>query len=48
MKTKKQKLESKNLEKFSITKQKALSLEGGPETDRGTVTTPASPPPTIN
>ena len=40
MKTK-QKQVDKNLEKFSITKQEALSLEGGPETDRGTVTTPA-------
>ena len=40
MKTK-HKQENKNLEKFSITKQEALSLEGGPELDRGTVTTPA-------
>ncbi|GFD97243.1 hypothetical protein KUL154_59760 [Alteromonas sp. KUL154] len=39
MKTK-YKLENKSLEKFSITKQEALSLEGGPETDRGTVTGP--------
>ena len=41
MKTK-QKQVDKNLEKFSITKQEALSLEGGPELDRGTVTTPAT------
>ena len=34
------KQENKNLEKFSITKQEALCLEGGPETDRGTVSTP--------
>ena len=37
----KQKQVSKDLEKFSITKQEALSLEGGPELDRGTVTAPA-------
>ncbi|GFD97246.1 hypothetical protein KUL156_56110 [Alteromonas sp. KUL156] len=42
-----QKQENKSLEKFSITKQEALSLEGGPVTDRGTVTTPAeTEPPT--
>ncbi|GFD97242.1 hypothetical protein KUL154_59750 [Alteromonas sp. KUL154] len=35
------KLENKILEKFSITKQEALRVEGGPELDRGTVTTPA-------
>ena len=35
-----QKQENMDLEKFSITKQEALSVEGGPETDRGTVTTP--------
>ena len=35
------KQEHKTLEKFSITKQEALGLEGGPETDRGTVTAPA-------
>ncbi|GFD92866.1 hypothetical protein KUL154_15990 [Alteromonas sp. KUL154] len=40
MKTNKQKLEYKNLEKFSINKREALILEGGPRTDRGTVTTP--------
>ena len=40
MKIKQLKQEKKNLEKFTITKQKALSLEGGPETDRGTVTVP--------
>ncbi|GFD92868.1 hypothetical protein KUL156_62360 [Alteromonas sp. KUL156] len=38
----KQKQENKNLEKFTITKQEALGVEGGPETDRGTVTTPAT------
>ena len=37
----KYKQENKTVEKFSMTKQEALSLEGGPETDRGTVTTPA-------
>ena len=42
MKIKQLKQENKNLEKFSITKQEALSLEGGPETDRGTVTTPVN------
>ena len=41
MKANKQKLENKSLEKFSITKQEALRVEGGPELDRGTVTTPA-------
>ena len=41
MKIKQQKQENKSLEKFTITKQEALSLEGGPETDRGTVTMPA-------
>ena len=40
MKIKQLKQENKNLEKFSVTKQEALSLEGGPRTDRGTVTTP--------
>jgi hypothetical protein len=29
---------------FTISKKEALSLEGGPETDRGTVTTPVKPP----
>ncbi|WP_417800171.1 hypothetical protein [Tenacibaculum sp.] len=49
MKTNKQKLEYKNLEKFTLTKQETLSLEGGPETDRGTVTVPSTPPPpTVN
>ena len=28
---------------FTISKKEALSLEGGPETDRGTVTMPAKP-----
>ena len=42
MKTKKHKQENKSLEKFSITKQEALRVEGGPETDRGTVTAPAA------
>ena len=37
----KRKQENKTLEKFSITKQEALRVEGGPRTDRGTVTTPA-------
>ena len=48
MRTIKQKQENKSLEKFSITKQEALSLEGGgPITDRGTVTAPAeTEPPT--
>ena len=41
MKIKQHKQENKNLEKFSITKQEALNLEGGPRTDRGTVTAPA-------
>ena len=36
----KRKQENKTLEKFSITKQEALRVEGGPETDRGTVTMP--------
>ena len=36
-----QKQENMDLEKFSITKQEALRVEGGPELDRGTVTTPA-------
>ena len=40
MKTK-HKQENKNLEKFSITKQEALRVKGGPETDRGTVTAPS-------
>ena len=40
MKIKQLKQENKNLEKFSITKQEALRVEGGPELDRGTVTTP--------
>ena len=34
------KQEHKTLEKFSITKQEALRVEGGPRTDRGTVTGP--------
>ena len=37
----KYKQENKTLEKFSITKQEALRVEGGPRTDRGTVTAPA-------
>ena len=37
---KKHKQENMDLEKFSITKQEALFLEGGPEIDRGTVTGP--------
>ena len=41
MKTKKHKQENMDLEKFSITKQEALRVEGGPETERGTVTAPA-------
>ncbi|GFD97244.1 hypothetical protein KUL154_59770 [Alteromonas sp. KUL154] len=41
MKTKKHKQENKNLEKFSINKREALILEGGPWTDRCTVTAPA-------
>ena len=43
MKTKKQKQEKNSLEKFSITKEEALSLEGGPRTDRGSVTAPSKP-----
>ena len=35
------KLENNSLEKYSITKQEALRVEGGPWTDRGTVTAPA-------
>ena len=42
---KQQKQVSKDLEKFSITKQEAFRIEGGPETDRGTVTTPIDPEP---
>ena len=41
MKIKQLKQENKTLEKFTIRKQEALRLEGGPRTDRGTVTAPA-------
>lgn len=34
----------KDLLQFTISKKEALSLEGGPETDRGTVTAPTKPP----
>ena len=47
----KQKQVDKNLEKFTITEQEALSLKGGDgkELERGTVTAPATPPPpTVN
>ncbi|GFD97245.1 hypothetical protein KUL154_59780 [Alteromonas sp. KUL154] len=43
MKKQTKELEANYLKKFSITKQEALSLEGGPETDRGTVTAPSDP-----
>jgi hypothetical protein len=39
MKVKKEEIQ-KTLLNFTISKKEALSLEGGPETDRGTVTTP--------
>ncbi|WP_157811772.1 hypothetical protein [Tenacibaculum sp. SZ-18] len=41
MKTKKQNKKELHLSKFVIKKKEALQLEGGPETDRGTVTVPA-------
>ena len=39
MKTKKEETQNVLLN-FTISKKEALSLEGGPETERGTVTTP--------
>jgi hypothetical protein len=45
MKTKKEEVQ-KTLLNFTISKKEALSFEGGPDTDRGTVTMPATIPPT--
>jgi hypothetical protein len=41
MKTKKEETQNVLLN-FTISKKEALSLEGGPETERGTVTTPVN------
>ena len=42
MKTKKEEIKNVLLN-FTISKKEALSLEGGPELSRGTVTSPAKP-----